>query len=43
MTLLAVVGEPITLEFLSRQQQRMLDELGSMRGEMVSIRDHMQY
>jgi hypothetical protein len=26
--------EPITLEFLARQQQRVLDEIGSMRDDM---------
>jgi hypothetical protein len=26
--------EPITLEFLARQQQRVLDELGSFRDDM---------
>ncbi len=36
-----MVEEPITLEFLARQQQRLLDEMGSMRGEMASIRDDM--
>jgi hypothetical protein len=30
----AMTEEPITLEFLARQQQRMLDEMGAMRGDM---------
>jgi hypothetical protein len=34
--------EPITLEFLARQQQRLLDEMGSMRDEMGTMRDDMQ-
>jgi replicative DNA helicase len=34
--------EPVTLEFLARQQQRLLDEMGSMRDEMGSMRDDMQ-
>jgi hypothetical protein len=29
-----VAAEPITLEFLARQQQRMLGEMGSMRDDM---------
>ena len=29
-----MADEPITLEFLARQQQRMLDEMGSMRDDM---------
>jgi len=29
-----VADEPITLEFLARQQQRMLDQMGSMRDDM---------
>lgn len=37
--IIAMADEPITLEFLARQQQRMLDEMGSMRGEMGSMRD----
>ncbi len=40
--ILAMADEPITLEFLARQQQRLLDEMGSMRGEMGSVRDDMQ-
>lgn len=30
----AMADEPITLEFLARQQQRVLDEMGSMRDDM---------
>lgn len=33
-----MADEPITLEFLARQQQRLLDEI---RGEMRSLRDEM--
>ncbi len=40
--MIAMTDEPITLEFLARQQQRVLDEMGSMRGGMGSIRDDMQ-
>jgi len=29
-----MADEPITLQFLARQQQRMLDEMGSMRDDM---------
>ena len=29
-----MTDEPITLEFLARQQQRVLDEMGSMRDDM---------
>jgi hypothetical protein len=29
-----MADEPITLEFLARQQQRMLDEMGAMRDDM---------
>ncbi len=29
-----MADEPITLEFLARQQQRMVDEMGSMRDDM---------
>ena len=29
-----MADEPITLEFLARQQQRVLDEMGSMRDDM---------
>ena len=29
-----MADEPITLEFLARQQQRMLDEMASMRDDM---------
>jgi len=32
--MLVMVDEPITLELLARQQQRALDELGSMRDDM---------
>ena len=37
-----MADEPITLEFLARQQQRFLDEMRLMRGEMASFRDDMQ-
>jgi len=37
-----MADEPITLEFLARQQQRILDEMSSMRDEMGSFRDDMQ-
>ncbi|HXC12612.1 MAG TPA: hypothetical protein VNV39_07200 [Stellaceae bacterium] len=37
-----MADEPITLEFLARQQQRLFDEIGSMRGEMGSMRGDMQ-
>jgi hypothetical protein len=40
--IIAMVEEPITLEFLARQQQRLLDEMGSMRDEMGTVRDDMQ-
>jgi hypothetical protein len=29
-----MADEPITLEFLARQQQRVLDEMGAMRDDM---------
>ncbi len=29
-----MADEPTTLEFLARQQQRMLEEMGSMRDDM---------
>jgi hypothetical protein len=32
--ILAMADEPITLEFLARQQQRMFDEMASMRDDM---------
>ena len=35
--ILVMAGEPITLEFLARQQQRMLDEMGSMRDDMQAL------
>jgi hypothetical protein len=38
----AMTDEPITLEFIARQQQRLLDEMGSMREEMGTMRDDMQ-
>ena len=34
--------EPITLEFLTRQQQRLPEEMSLMRGEMGSFRGDMQ-
>ena len=40
--ILVVAEEPITLEFFARQQQRLLDEMGSMRDEMNTMRDDMQ-
>jgi hypothetical protein len=40
--ILAMADELITLEFLARQQQRLLDEMSLMRGEMGSFRDDMQ-
>jgi len=36
-----MADEPITLEFLARQQQRFLDEMRPMHGEMASFRDDM--
>jgi hypothetical protein len=39
---MAMADEPITLEFLARQQQRLLDEMGSTRDEMGSMRDGIQ-
>lgn len=41
-TFRAVSDEPVTLEFLARQQQRMLEELRSVREEMASFRDDMR-
>ena len=32
--ILAMSEEPITLEFLARQQQRMIDEMSSFRDDM---------
>jgi hypothetical protein len=32
--ILVMSDEPITLEFLARQQQRMLEEMASMRDDM---------
>ena len=41
-----MVDEPVTLEFLARQQQRLLEEMRSefrsVRDEMASFRDDMQ-
>jgi hypothetical protein len=37
-----MADEPITLEFLARQQQRILDEMSSMRDDVGSFRDDMQ-
>ena len=41
-----MADEPITLEFIARQQQRVLDEIRtemrSVREEMASFRDDMQ-
>jgi hypothetical protein len=33
--------EPVTLEFLARQQRRILEEIGIVRTEMGSFRDDM--
>jgi hypothetical protein len=38
----ATADEPITIEVLARQRQRLLDEMGSMRGEVGTMRDDMQ-
>ena len=40
--ILGMSDEPVTLEFLARQQQRFLDEMRLMHGEMASFRDDMQ-
>ena len=32
-----MADEPITLEFLARQQQRLLDEMGSIRDDMQAL------
>jgi len=40
--IVAMAAKPITLEFLARHQQRLLNEMGSMRDEMGSMRDDMQ-
>jgi hypothetical protein len=37
-----MADEPITLEFLARQQQRLLEEMSSMRDEMGTMRDDMR-
>jgi hypothetical protein len=37
-----MADEPVTLEFMARQQQRLLDEMGSMCDQMASFRDDMQ-
>ena len=37
-----MADEAITLDFLARQQQRLLDEMSFMRDEMGSFRDDMQ-
>jgi hypothetical protein len=34
--------EPVTLEFLARQQQRFLEEMRSMRDDIAAFRDDMQ-
>jgi len=36
------MAETVTLEFLATQQRRILDEMGSMRGEVASIRDDIR-
>jgi hypothetical protein len=33
--------EPVTLDFLARQQRRILEEIGIVRTEMGSFRDDM--
>ena len=33
----AMADEPITLEFLARRQQRVLDEIGVMRDDMQAL------
>lgn len=40
--IIGMPDEQITLEFLARQQQRMLEEMGVTRGEMGSMHDDMQ-
>ena len=40
--ILAMADEPITLDFLARQQQRLLDGMSLMRDEMGAFRDDMQ-
>jgi len=37
-----MADEAITLEFLARQQQRLLDEMSLMRDDIGSFRDDMQ-
>ena len=37
-----MADEPITLEFIARQQQRMIEEMGSMRDAMGTMRCDMQ-
>lgn len=37
-----MADEPITLEFIARQQQRMIEEMGSMRDAMGTMRRDMQ-
>jgi hypothetical protein len=37
-----MADEPITLEFLARQQQRLLNEMRLMRDQMASFRDDIQ-
>ena len=34
--------QPVSLEFLARQQERILDQMSSFREEMGSFRDDMQ-
>lgn len=36
------MSEPITLDFLARQQQRILDELASMRTQFTLMQDDIR-
>jgi hypothetical protein len=36
------MSEPITLDFLARQQQRILDELASMRTQFTPMQDDIR-
>ena len=36
-----MADDPITLEFIARQQERILDEMRVMRDEMGTVRDDM--
>jgi len=35
------MNETVTLDFIARQQQRILDELTSMREQVTSVREQM--